>query len=236
MLEKSLRKFPSIKRGSVLPRWYTLDFAVVFTECYCINVLYNISTTSECWLSSSSISLGFCILLLCTYQVLFRLCLRRRSPKTPILIIIAEKTGHFGSPKKKKTPKLGGLRRILPGGLFFRRFFIARLVIYTTKLPSSARSRPAGSAGLLRAAHPTPNTHTARARRVTGANVGSPPKSDFWRRHRFADFFFIRRMSPKKFFLHKTSSPFFFVWIAEKSGNKSPTEAEPSTIIVILLL
>ena len=35
----------------------------------------------------------------------------------------------------------------------------------------------AGSAGLLRAAHPTTNTHTARARRVTGANVGSPGNS-----------------------------------------------------------
>ena len=74
--------------------------------------------------------------------------------------------------EKKKSPKLGGLRRILPGGPFFRRFFITLLVIYTTK-----GQHTAVSAGLLRAAHPTPNTHTARARRVTGANVGSPGNS-----------------------------------------------------------
>ena len=177
-------------------------------------------------------------------------------------IVIAEKNRAFWVAEKKKSPKLGGLRRILPGGLFFRRFFITLLVIYTTK-----GQHTAGSAGLLRAAHPTPNTHTARARRVTGANVGSPGNSTELSQHEtqisnityycppvippvifqtteccrkahfggtilspffFVNrrkaifdvvtgspfFFFIRQMSPKKFFLHKTKNQlfaFFFV-------------------------
>ena len=80
------------------------------------------------------------------------------------------------------------------------------------------------------------------------------PESSFRRRHTFAvflsiaekrfltsspvrRFFFTRRMSPKKFFLYKTSSDqfAFFLRIAKKSGNKSPTEAESRHLVPLPL-
>ena len=55
---------------------------------------------------------------------------------------------------------MGGLRRILPGGIFFRRFFITLLVIYTTKPPSSTQQAPQACC-VPRTQHPT---HTRRGR------------------------------------------------------------------------
>ena len=108
------------------------------------------------------------------FSTLTRLCLRRRSLKTPIFDNYRrKKRGILGSAEKKKSPKLGGLRRILPGGFLSPIFYYSPSHIHH----EAPQQHTAGSAGLLRAAHPTPNTHTARARRVTGANVGSPGNS-----------------------------------------------------------
>ena len=85
-------------------------------------------------------------------------------------IINAEKNRAFWVAEKKKSPQLGGLRRILPAVFFFSPIFYYSPSHIHHEAP---QQHTAGSAGLLRAAHPTPNTHTARARRVTGANVGS---------------------------------------------------------------
>ena len=90
-----------------------------------------------------------------------RLCLRRRSPKTPIFDNYRRKKQGILDRRKKKKKRLNwGLRRILPGGLFFRRFFITLLVIYTTKPPSSTQQAPQACC-VPRTQHPT---HTRRGR------------------------------------------------------------------------
>ena len=177
---------------------------------------------------------------------------------------------------------MGGLRRILPGGLFYRRFCITLLVKCTTKPPSSTQQAPqaccvprtqhpthtrrgcdgwrvpmSGLPGIAQNCHSTKHKyqilhilqqllsscHTA----CYISNHGMLPESSFRRRHTFAVFFVNRRKaifdvvigSPtfflfaecrrKSFFCTKPVLPVrLFLWITEKSGNKSPTEAEPS--------
>ena len=88
-------------------------------------------------------------------------------------IIIAEKNRAFWV-AEKKIAEMGGAPPNPTWGPFFSPIFYYSPSHIHLEAP---QQHTAGSAGLLCAAYPTPNIHTARVRRVTGANVGSPGNS-----------------------------------------------------------